>query len=145
MCFVVSLKSLKSKGHRENTCPSFQINTRTSLIVPNKTPSHRACPSWRVTSADPCRTLRGKSHHGECTCRLSIFSLTTDTKGRMKIAFLFVSTTCLNISSSATMVLPALVGAEYTRFPPPDMRTQNASGCLENRPLPQLSSIGGQS
>ena len=37
--------------------------------------------------------------------------------GRIKSAFLFVSSTRFNISNSATIVFPALVGAEYTKFP----------------------------
>ena len=50
----------------------------------------------------------------------------TETKGRMKRALRRVSKTLFNISNSATMVLPALVGAEYTRLPPPvDIKTNN--------------------
>ena len=37
--------------------------------------------------------------------------------GRMNNAFLFVSRTRFSINSSATIVLPALVGAEYTKLP----------------------------
>ena len=56
----------------------------------------------------------------------TIFSRVTETKGRMKRALRRVSKTLFNISNSATMVLPALVGAEYTRLPPPvDIKTNN--------------------
>lgn len=44
-------------------------------------------------------------------------------KGRIKSAFLFVSKTRFNISSSATMVFPALVGAEYTKLPARNIST----------------------
>ena len=40
-------------------------------------------------------------------------------KGRISRALVRVSSTRLSISSSATRVLPALVGAEYTKFSPP--------------------------
>ena len=59
----------------------------------------------------------------------SIFSLATETKGRMKMAFLRVSTTRLRMSSSATSVLPAEVGAEYTRLPPAGMEMLYFSFC----------------
>ena len=37
--------------------------------------------------------------------------------GRIKNAFLFVSSTRFSINNSATIVFPALVGAEYTKLP----------------------------
>ena len=52
------------------------------------------------------------------TCRYKAFSLQTDTNGKMIIAFLCDSSTLFNTSSSATRVLPALVGAEYSKLPP---------------------------
>ena len=52
------------------------------------------------------------------TCNVSIFSRATDTKGRMRMALRRVSVTLFNTNNSATNVLPAEVGAEYTRFFP---------------------------
>ena len=50
------------------------------------------------------------------TCKYFIFSLAIDTNGSIMMALRRVSNTFLSINSSATSILPAEVGAEYTKL-----------------------------
>jgi hypothetical protein len=58
------------------------------------------------------------------TCKPNIFSLAKEINGKITKAFFLVSKTLLIMSTSATRVLPAEVGAEYTKLPPKEVKNQ---------------------